>query len=65
MVLQPIGCGRVGHRHNTRNGSGQSLKSLWPLLFDLRYVEEAGLCLLNLVGIRHAVSFSVPFVFSD
>ena len=31
MVLQPIGCGRVGHRHNTPNGSGQKPEGFWPL----------------------------------
>ena len=31
MVLQPMGCGRVGHRHNTPTEAARDLYSLWPL----------------------------------
>ena len=31
MVLQPMGCGRVGHRHNTLTEAARDLYSLWPL----------------------------------
>ena len=31
MVLQPTGCGRVGHRHNTTQSSGQEPNGSWPL----------------------------------
>ena len=33
MVLQPTGCGRVGHRHNTLQASGQEPNGSWPLCF--------------------------------
>ena len=33
MVLQPTGCGRVGHRHNTPQASGQEPNGSWPLCF--------------------------------
>ena len=39
MVLQPPGCGRVGHRHNTLMGSGQKPSGFWPLFL---YVESLG-----------------------
>ena len=39
MVLQPPGCGRVGHRHNTLMGSGQKPSGFWPLLL---YFESLG-----------------------
>ena len=32
MVLQPMGCGRVGHRHNTPTEAARDLYSLRPLL---------------------------------
>ena len=33
MVLQPPGCGRVGHRHNTPNRKGRHAKRAVPLVF--------------------------------
>ena len=33
MVLQPTGCGRVGHRHNTLQASGQEPNGSWPLRY--------------------------------
>ena len=39
MVLQPPGCGRVGHRHNTLMGSGQKPPGFWPLFL---YIELLG-----------------------
>ena len=36
MVLQPTGCGRVGHRHNTLHSSGQEPNGSWPLRFIAR-----------------------------
>ena len=33
MVLQPTGCGRVGHRHNTRNREGRPRQRAVPLVF--------------------------------
>ena len=45
MVLQPIGCGRVGHRHNTPTEAARDLYSLWPLLC----LAECYLCALNAV----------------
>ena len=36
MVLQPTGCGRVGHRHNTLQASGQEPNGSWPLRFPTR-----------------------------
>lgn len=43
MVLQPMGCGRVGHRHNTLTEAARDLYSLWPLLC----LAECYLCALN------------------
>ena len=36
MVLQPTGCGRVGHRHNTLQASSQEPNGSWPLRFPTR-----------------------------
>ena len=41
MVLQPTGCGRVGHRHNTLQASGQEPNGSWPL----RYPTQQNLAL--------------------
>ena len=46
MVLQPMGCGRVGHRHNTPTQAARDLYSLWPLL-----------CALNAISACRMLSF--------
>ena len=46
MVLQPMGCGRVGHRHNTLTEAARDFYSLWPLL-----------CALNAISACRMLSF--------